>query len=329
MSDFIIKVKDLRKTYYSHKKEPGIRGSVKSLIKRSYNEVKALKGLSFNIEEGEFVGYIGPNGAGKTTTLKILSGVLYPTAGEVRVMDFVPWHRKNSFRQRISFVMGQKSQLWWDLPAMDSLLLNKEIYKIPGDVFSTTLDEVSSLLNVKNLLLIPVRQLSLGERMKMELLASLIHRPRVLFLDEPTIGLDIVSQKNIKEFLREYNKKERVTIIFTTHYVKDIQELCSRVILLHKGEIFFDGNIEKLLYKYAPYKMIKITFLKEIPREISQYGEIVTRDELKVVMRTRKEETSETFNNIIKKYEITDVSVEVEPIEDTIHRIFSGITEDA
>ena len=239
-------------------------GSIKSLISRKYEKVKAVDEISFQIEEGELVGFIGPNGAGKTTTLKCLSGLLYPTSGEVSVLGFTPFQREHAYLKQIALVMGQKNQLWWDLPVYDTFLLNKEIYEISDQKFEEVVSRLSGLLDVEHLLKIQVRKLSLGERMKMELIASLIHSPKVLFLDEPTIGLDVIMQKNLREFIKEYNKKFGATIILTSHYMKDVEALCKRVIIINFGKILYDGLLSELIKKFAPYKLITVIFAQEV-----------------------------------------------------------------
>ncbi len=260
----LLSVSYLSKYYQVHEKEPGFMGSIKSLISRKYEKVKAVDEISFQIEEGELVGFIGPNGAGKTTTLKCLSGLLYPTSGEVSVLGFTPFQREHAYLKQIALVMGQKNQLWWDLPVYDTFLLNKEIYEISDQKFEEVVSRLSGLLDVEHLLKIQVRKLSLGERMKMELIASLIHSPKVLFLDEPTIGLDVIMQKNLREFIKEYNKKFGATIILTSHYMKDVEALCKRVIIINFGKILYDGLLSELIKKFAPYKLITVIFAQEV-----------------------------------------------------------------
>src|SRR5947207_8505430 len=238
----VIEVQGLTKTFRTYKKEPGFRGALKGLVRRHYETVYAVKEVSFAVAEGELVGFLGPNGAGKTTTLKMLAGLLYPTSGSARVLGYVPWERQDGYRRQFALLLGQKNQLWWDLPARESLELNAKIYGIPAVVLERTVAEMSELLAVRDKLNVAVRELSLGERMKMELIASLLHRPKVLFLDEPTIGLEVVSQKTVREFLREHNKKEKTTILLTSHYMTDIQDLCERVIIIDRGAISFDGR---------------------------------------------------------------------------------------
>ena len=250
----IISVKHLSKYYQVHQKEPGLGGSIKSLFNRKYYDVKAVDDVSFDIEEGELIGFIGPNGAGKTTTLKTLSGLLYPTKGEVSVLGYTPWKRQPEFQKQFALVMGQKNQLWWDLPAIESFILNREIYEVPKAQYEETLEELSTLLEVKDLLKVQVRKLSLGERMKMELIAALIHSPKVLFLDEPTIGLDVVAQKKMRDFIKAYNIKYKSTIILTSHYIADVRTLCKRIIIIDKGRIIYDDSFDKLVEKYASHK---------------------------------------------------------------------------
>src|SRR3989338_9575080 len=233
----VIKVDKLCKYYQVHQKEPGLTGSLKSLFARKYYDVKAVDDISFEIEEGELIGFIGPNGAGKTTTLKTLSGLLYPTSGEVSVLGYTPWKRQPEFQKQFALVMGQKNQLWWDLPAIESFILNKEIYEVPAEKYQKTLDELVDLLEVRDILKIQVRKLSLGQRMKMELIAALIHSPKILFLDEPTIGLDVVMQKKMRDFIKEYNRRFKATIILTSHYMDDVKELCERVIIIDHGKL--------------------------------------------------------------------------------------------
>src|SRR3972149_2641479 len=260
----VIEVKNLRKYYKVHQKEPGLSGSIRSLFHRKYYDVKAVDNVSFEIGEGELIGFIGPNGAGKTTTLKVLSGLLYPTSGTVSVLGFTPWDRKPEFQKQFSLVMGQKNQLWWDLPAMESFILNKEIYEVPDAQFKQTLDELVELLEVKDFLKVQVRKLSLGQRMKMELIAALIHSPRILFLDEPTIGLDVVMQKKMRDFIKEYNQRFNSTIILTSHYMDDVKELCERVIIIDKGRLLFDGALAEIIKKYADHKLITVVFGEEV-----------------------------------------------------------------
>src|SRR5215471_1606866 len=254
----VIEVNGLTKAFRTYKKQPGFAGAVKGLFHRQYEQTVAVNDVHFQIEPGELVGFLGPNGAGKTTTLKMLAGLLYPTGGSANVLGYTPWERADGYRRQFALVLGQKNQLWWDLPARESLESNAKIYGIPDDVLERTVDEMTELLAVRDKLNVAVRELSLGERMKMELIASLLHEPKVLFLDEPTIGVDVVSQKTVREFLREHNTKHHTTILLTSHYMADIQELCARVIIIDHGTIFFDGQLSKVVDRFAVSKPVTI-----------------------------------------------------------------------
>src|SRR5438093_878510 len=252
-----IEARDLTKVYRTYRKESGLWGSVRGLVKRSYDDIRAADGVSFSIDEGEFVGFLGPNGAGKTTVLKMLSGLLNPTSGDARVLGFVPWERRDEMKRQFSLLMGQKNALWWDLPARESLELNRAIYGIERAQFKKIVGGLSELLGVTDKLDTMVRELSLGERMKMELIAALLHAPRVLFLDEPTIGLDVVSQKKVREFLRVYNAENRIITMLTSHYMQDIEALCERVIIIDHGKIFYDGPLSSIIDRFATHKILR------------------------------------------------------------------------
>src|SRR5476649_1749926 len=255
-----IHVNRLTKVYRTYQKEAGFWGALKGLAHRRYKETAAAKEVSFSVNEGELVGFLGPNGAGKTTVLKMLSGLLYPTSGEATVLGFTPWRRQNDFKRQFALILGQKNQLWWDLPAAESLELNRVIYGIDPAVAQRTIDELTELLDVREKLDVMVRELSLGERMKMELIAALLHRPKVLFLDEPTIGLDVVSQKKVREFLRQYNAEHRIVTMLTSHYMGDIEELCQRVIIIDKGRLFFDGPLDEITNRFVTEKILTLDF---------------------------------------------------------------------
>src|SRR5207248_913508 len=271
----VIEVQGLTKSFRTYKKKPGLAGAIRGLFHREYEMTRAVKDVSFFIEEGELVGFLGPNGAGKTTTLKMLSGLLYPTSGAARVLGYVPWERKDGYRRQFALLLGQKNQLWWDLPARESLKLNAKIYGIDAARFERTVSELSELLTVRDKLDVMVRELSLGERMKMELIASLLHQPKVLFLDEPTIGLDVVSQKTVREFLRSYNATHKITILLTSHYMADIRELCRRVIIIHRGKIFFDGALSEVLDRFADFKIVTVQYSGDYSAaELNRYGEV-------------------------------------------------------
>jgi len=321
----VIEVNHLKKYYQVHKKEPGLAGSIKSLFKRKYEDVKAVDNISFGIEEGELVGFIGPNGAGKTTTLKCLSGLLYPTSGKVSVLGYDPWDRKYDFLKQISLVMGQKNQLWWDLPAMESFILNREIYEIPKKQYEESLEELTTLLEVKDVLKIQVRKLSLGQRMKCELIAALLHSPRVLFLDEPTIGLDVIMQKKMRDFIKEYNRRKKSTIILTSHYMGDVKELCKRVIIIDKGKIVFDGELAEIVEKYADHKILSIVLSKEIdPRRLEEIGEVKEFNYPKAVISIKREVASVASAELLQHFPIADLNIEEVPIEEIIREVFTG-----
>src|SRR3954462_7084142 len=270
-----IETRGLTKVYRTYKKESGLRGSLKGLIRRKYDETRAADNVSFRIEEGELVGFLGPNGSGKTTVLKILSGLLNPTSGDARVLGFIPWERRNEMKRQFSLVMGQKNALWWDLPAQESLELNRAIYGIDRGRFQKVVGGLTELLEVQDKMNVMVRELSLGERMKMELISALIHEPKVLFLDEPTIGLDVVSQKRVREFLRVYNSEHRIVTMLTSHYMQDIEALCHRVLVIDHGKIFFDGPLSDIVDRFSGHKIVTLTFATEAQRDFSADGEVI------------------------------------------------------
>ncbi|MBI5619349.1 ATP-binding cassette domain-containing protein [Candidatus Gottesmanbacteria bacterium] len=320
----VISVSHLSKYYKVHKKEPGFLGSMRSLVHRQYETVKAVDDVSFVIDEGELVGFIGPNGAGKTTTLKCLSGLLYPTAGRVSVLDFTPFDRKTAFLKQIALVMGQKNQLWWDLPAMETFLLNKEIYEIPDDVYKKALSELVDLLEVEQILKVQVRKLSLGERMKMELIAALIHAPKVLFLDEPTIGLDVVMQKKMRDFIRAYNELHRSTILLTSHYMEDVRQLAKRVIIIDHGEILYDGKLDQLVKKFAKYKVLSVILETYVPPDkLKEIGELTDYDFPRAVIRVPRSASNVAAAQILQKFPVDDLNIEEPDIEDIIRDVFS------
>lgn len=321
----VIEVKHLKKYFKVHKKEPGLSGSIKSLFTRKYEEVKAVDNISFSISEGELVGFIGPNGAGKTTTLKSLSGLLYPTEGQLSVLGFNPWERKEAYLKQIALVMGQKNQLWWDLPPLETFTLNKEIYEIPEKQFRQTLDELVKLLEVEDILKIQVRKLSLGQRMKCELIAALLHSPKVLFLDEPTIGLDVVMQKKMRDFVREYNHRKNATIILTSHYMGDVKELCKRVVIIDKGKLVFDGRLDEIVQKFADHKLLTLVLSKEIdPTVIDEIGEIKEFLYPKLILSVKRKDISRITAEALEKLPVADLSIEEPPIEDVIRELFTG-----
>ncbi len=300
-------------------------GSMRSFFKRTYETSKAVDDISFSIEQGELIGFIGPNGAGKTTTLKCLSGLIYPTGGEIKVLGYTPFDRNHDFLRSISLVMGQKSQLWWDLPPMESYLLYKEMYDIPDKRFKETLDELVELLDLKEVLHVQVRKLSLGQRMKCELVAQLLHSPKILFLDEPTIGLDIVMQQKIRSFVREYNKKFNATILLTSHYMDDVKELCKRVIIINHGKLLYDGALSDIVSKHTQLKRISVVFGKEIPKkELEKLGIIISHDGINTVIEIAKEKAPEMTSHLLSHFPVEDLTVEEPQIEEIISTIFSS-----
>lgn len=320
----VISVSHLKKFYEVHKKDPGFLGSLRSLVRRRYETVKAVNDISFTIDEGELVGFIGPNGAGKTTTLKCLSGLLHPTDGGVTVLGYTPYARKTSFLKSISLVMGQKNQLWWDLSALETFLLNKAIYEISDEQYKKTLGELVDLLEVEDLLKVQVRKLSLGERMKMELIASLIHSPQVLFLDEPTIGLDVVMQKKMRDFIREYNTLHKSTILLTSHYMEDVRQLAKRVIIIDHGKILFDGKLESLVKKYAKRKVLSVILESYIPpAAFKEIGELIEYDFPKAVIRVARNASNMAAAQLLQKFPVDDLNIEEPDIEDVIRDVFT------
>jgi len=320
----VISVSHLKKYYRIHKKEPGLLGSLRSLMVRQYEDVRAVDDISFTIGEGELVGFIGPNGAGKTTTLKCLSGLLYPTAGHISVLGFTPYERKNSFLKSIALVMGQKNQLWWDLPAVETFLLNKEIYEIPQAQYTKTLQELVDLLEVESLLNVQVRKLSLGERMKMELIASLIHSPQVLFLDEPTIGLDVVMQKKMRDFIKAYNELHHSTILLTSHYMEDVRQLARRVIIIDHGKLLYDGGLDNLVRKFAKYKMLSVVLEEYVPPgKLGEIGELMSYDFPRAILHVPRNASNVAAAQLLQKFPVDDLNIEEPDIEDIIRDVFT------
>lgn len=320
----IISVSHLKKHYQVHQKEPGLLGSLRAFLVRKYYNVPAVDDISFEIDQGELIGFIGPNGAGKTTTLKCLTGLLYPTSGEVKVLDFNPWERHDEFLKQISLVMGQKNQLWWDLPPMDSFIYYKEVYEVSDTHFNQTLDDLSRLLDVTELLRVPVKRLSLGERMKCELIANLLHSPKVLFLDEPTIGLDVLAQKAIRDFIKDYNRRYNATIILTSHYMGDVEELCRRVIIIDHGKILYDGFLEKIVEKYASQKVLSVIFSQEIdPKKLEAIGEIRSYNFPQAVISVPRSAANLAAAELLQNFPIADLNIGQLELEEIIRQIFS------
>lgn len=322
----VIEVRDLTKTYRVPERESGLSASLKSMVKRTYQEVKAVQGISFSIAQGETVGFIGPNGAGKTTTLKMLAGILYPTSGEARVLEHIPWQRQPAYLRRISMVLGNKSQMLWDIPPLDTFRVLSEIYSLPAAEYHKTLDELVDLLGMEDLLKKPVRNLSLGERMKCELVAGLLHRPAVLFLDEPTLGLDISIQRRMREFLAQYNRRNGVTVLLTSHYMADVMALCPRVILIHCGKLLYDGELQGLAQRLAPFKLLRLTLSQEPPLDgelnLPVSAEIIERENSHLTLRVGREATPSVVAHLLATLAVTDLTIEDPPIEAVIDQIY-------
>jgi ABC-2 type transport system ATP-binding protein len=318
----VVEVKKLTKTFAVPEREPGLRAAIKALGRRTRREVHAVEAISFGIERGEVVGFLGPNGAGKTTTLKMLSGLLYPTSGEATVLGHVPSKREREFLRQITLVMGNRNQLQWDLPALDSFELNRAIYRIRRSDFTPIRDELIELLDVGDLVRKPVRNLSLGERMKVEIVGSLLHRPTVLFLDEPTLGLDVTMQKRIRSFVTDYNRRHGATVLLTSHYMADVVALCKRVVVIHHGRILFDGDLARLGEQFAAYKTIAVDVL-EGDGDLGRYGEVVERDGDRVTLRVPKDQTARVTAQLLAEQKVADLTVHDPPIEDVIELVFA------
>ncbi len=324
----IIQIDQLTKSYRVYQKKEGLLESVRGLFHRDYKTIEAVRGISLRVEPGEFVAFLGPNGAGKTTTLKLLSGVIYPTSGTASVMGFVPWKRDMEYRRRFALVMGQKNQLWWDLPAQESFRLHQQIYAIDRTSFDSNLSELTSLLDVQKLLGRPVRELSLGERMKMELIAALLHSPDVLFLDEPTIGLDVIAQRNIQQFLKHYQEERQITILLTSHYMKDVSALCQRVVVIAQGIIQYDGSLSGIIDSFSGSKVIQLQLgIEQAASGLERFGEILKTDMPRVSIRVPRANVSRVLAEILNTYTVDDVAVEDPPLEEVIASLFHSIAE--
>ena len=320
----IIAVENLSKIYPVAVKEPGVKGTLAHFFKRQYRQVKAVQNVSFQIEPGEVVGFLGPNGAGKTTTLKMLAGLIYPSQGKIKVSGYTPFNRKHQFLNKISLVMGQKQQLIWDLPALDSLRINAAIYQIPQPQFKQRLGELTEMLSLENKLKQPVRKLSLGERMKAELLAALLHHPQVLFLDEPTLGLDVNAQVAVRDFLRDYNQRYQATVLLTSHYMADITALCQRVMVIHQGQLIYYGDLNKLLERFAPCREVKVELGYSLPPEkLADFGEIQVIEGREVRFLIQREELTSSVAKMLAQLEVIDLSVTDPPVEEIIGQLFN------
>jgi ABC-2 type transport system ATP-binding protein len=317
-----VHIRDLCKTYSVTEREAGVLAALTSLVHRHTEQVKAVDSLTFDLAPGEIIGFLGPNGAGKTTTLKMLSGLLYPTAGELTVLGYVPWRREKAFLRQITLVMGQRNQLVWDIPAIDSFELNRAIYRIPQTDYHRTLDELTGLLELGPLLNKPVRNLSLGERMKCEVAAALLHRPQVLFLDEPTIGLDVTMQRRIRTFIGEYNRRYGATVLLTSHYMADVEALCRRVVVIHHGKLLFDGELSSLVQRFSAHKTIVVQ-LEDCLADLSSYGQVVTCEDGYVTLRVPKAETARVTERLLADLPVVDLTVKDLPIEEVIEQVFA------
>lgn len=318
-----ITVHNLVKHYQVHRKQAGLKASLRSLFKREYETVKAVDDVSFTIEQGEVVGFLGANGAGKTTTLKCLAGLLYPTSGAVRVMGFTPSQRQVAYLKQFTFVMGQRNQLMWDLPAIETFVVNQAIYEIPEKTFRQTLDELVALLELEPLLTKQVRKLSLGERMKCELAASLLHRPQIILLDEPTLGLDVTAQAAIRDFIRAYNLRSQATVLLTSHYMVDVTTLASRVLVIERGSLMYDGNLQQLVEQTAPYKLLKLTLGQTVTaNELTTLGEVESHEPLKATLRVPRHSTAEVAGRALTTLPVADMTIEEPDIEDIIRQVF-------
>src|SRR5687767_7536189 len=331
MPPITIHAKDLSKTYKVPEREGGFGAAVQSFFKRKYKDVKAVQHVNFEIAQGEVVGFLGPNGAGKTTTLKMLSGLLHPTGGRADVLGYTPWELKPDYLRSMTLVMGQRNRLSWDIPAADSFLLNQAIYRIPDDQYKETYKELDELLELEPLMKKPVRNLSLGERMKCEIAAGLLHRPKVLFLDEPTIGLDITAQARIRSFLKEYNRRTGATILLTSHYMADVTALCERIIIIHEGRLKYDGGLSDLSHRIAPVKRIGISFNNGVPADLSRYGQLMPNEngDGKQLLQVPAAEVAAITARLLSDLPVQDLTVEDPPMEDIIERAFNEETDAA
>jgi ABC-2 type transport system ATP-binding protein len=324
----IIDIQNLEKSYRIYQKKEGLVAAIRGLFRREFKTLHAVRDISLQVDPGEFVAFLGPNGAGKTTTLKLLSGVIYPTSGTATVMGHVPWERSMDYRRRFALVMGQKNQLWWDLPAQESFRLHQQIYCIPKTEFSRSLEELTDLLDVSELLGRPVRELSLGERMKMELIAALLHSPEVLFLDEPTIGLDVVAQHNIQKFLKHYQEQRKITVMLTSHYMKDVAALCKRVVVIAKGSVQYDGSLEGIIDKFSSSKIITLQLSEGQGSEgLEKYGVVQSVELPRAQIRCSRLQVPATLSKILDSYQIDDVAVEDPPLEEVISSLYESVAE--
>ncbi|MDX1501807.1 MAG: ATP-binding cassette domain-containing protein [Thermoanaerobaculia bacterium] len=328
----MIEARELSKTFFVHRKAPGLLASVRSLVRREKVAKEAVKRISFEVGEGEVVGLVGANGAGKTTVVKMLAGVIHPTSGEARVLGYVPWRRDNRFRRQIALIMGQKAQLWWDLPAADGFLLLREIYQVPPRLFDERLEKLAALLEVEEELTTQVRRLSLGERMKMELIAALLHEPRTVFLDEPTIGLDLSAQRAIRDFILAYRREHRPAMLVTSHYMEDIERLCERILILRRGELVYDGSLASVVERYARYKTITVHLAPGAPPlpaagELGLPGRVLSGSESALSVEVPRRRVSEIAASLLQRFDVADLAIEEEAVGNIIERIQRGEAE--
>ena len=320
----VIHIDQLSKVYTVNEREAGLIAAMRSLVKRKTRDVNAVDAISFTVSEGEIVGFLGPNGAGKTTTLKMLSGLLHPTDGSASVLGYRPWERSRDYLRRMTLVMGQRNQLLWDIPVIDTFELNRAVYRIPEAEYRLAVEELTELLELASLLQRPTRNLSLGERMKCEIAAALLHRPSVLFLDEPTIGLDVTMQRRIRRFITEYNQHTGATVLLTSHYMADVEALCKRVIVIHHGKLLYDGELTGLADRFAPFKTVEVKLQNGLDgRPLAQYGELVAQTEGRVTLRIPKVDTASVTGRLLAELDVADLTVQDPPIEDVIEHVFS------
>ncbi len=321
-SAITIQASGLNKVFRTYRKPPGLVGAIRGLFHREYTEMRAVDDVSFTIREGEFVGFLGPNGAGKTTVLKMLSGLVQPTSGEANVLGYTPWERRDEMKRQFALLMGQKNALWWDLPARESLELNRVIYGIERKRFDAVVDELSTLLDVTDKLDVMVRELSLGERMKMELIAALLHSPRVLFLDEPTIGLDVTSQKRVRDFLKRHNREAGVSILLTSHYMGDIEELCERVLVIDHGKLFFDGPLSEIVDRFSAHKVLQLTFAQNVEGRFEELGEVLESSPLNLRVKVPRARVADICREALASWPVSDLAVTEPSVEDVIRQLF-------
>lgn len=320
-----IEVRGLSKVFRVPEKDPGLGGAVKALFHRRFRDVPAVTGVTFDVAEGELVGFLGENGAGKTTTLKMLSGLLHPTGGTASVLGFEPWKRKPAFQRNFSLVMGHRSQLWWEIPAQETFRLNQEIYEIPETEYRRNVDELVELLDLKDCLSVPVKKLSLGQRMKAELAAAILHRPKLLLLDEPTIGLDVVMQKKVRQFILEYNRRYKATILLTSHNMDDVSELCKRVLIIEQGRLLYDGSLRQVVERYAPNKVMRVDFSRDVaPADLERVGQVLESRGPFAVLEVPRQSVSARAADLLARFPVVDLTIEETPVNEVVRRLFSS-----